>query len=135
MPDDVRESLLNIRKILLVLAWIPDRYDIGPPKGLDGLANELSKLIVREQFVDFMTKRIELIAEQLDNHQLECSEVGAYPAQQELDMFRQLLLDGPMDDVPVEEIPEWLEDQAEKLIEIVEFDLQQAFGSGHTLSF
>jgi len=134
MPSEVRDNLIEIRKAILVLAWLPNRRSEAAPKGLDGLASELDKRCGSQSISDFISEYLQEQLPTLEEFRKSCNEAMAYPAASWIEEIRQSWEDETTVDISSEISADWLETQAELIRVTIEEDLQQAFGDGHRMS-
>jgi hypothetical protein len=134
MTVDVREGLLQMRRVLLVLAWLPNRRRKAAPIGFDGLANELDIRCGNRDIEEFTKSSLEEFLPTLETYRQICNEAMAYPASQWIEEMRQSWEDDLLPESATFFNVKWMEDQAASIVNTIEEDLQQAFGDGHTLS-
>ena len=133
MPPEVRDSLLDIRKDLLVLSWLPDRRTSPAPTGLGGRAAEMESTIGDRNFTEYAEQYLLEHSRTLEDLRTRCNEASAFPAASWLEEIRQGWED-ELEPSDKEIDVEWLDSQAELIFVTIDEDLQQAFGEGHRLS-
>lgn len=147
MPEEIRNELLEHRNRLAIFANMLDpnlekeEPIINPVEHSDLIRQLVSeRAISGNRTTVWVFNQTADMVNRLDEMQMECSRAKAFPAQGTIEKLRQQLDDAAFplhddaDESQVESIALELRKMAVEIVDLIEEDLQQAFGEGHRMS-
>lgn len=147
MPEEVRNEFLEHRKKLAIMSNMLDHNLEKEEPIVDPIAYaDLIRQMVSDKAQSglrttiYVFDRTTEIVTRLDEMQMVCSREKAFPAQEVIEQLRQRLEDivfplhGNVNASQISVIALELREMTSGIVDLIEEDLQQAFGSGHQTS-